>query len=101
MPGVWCLEVANVIARAENKFGLAEARSSEFVHILQQLHIQIDSGTPLQALGDTLQLARRFSLSAYDTAYLELALREGLPIATLDEALLNAANKAGAKQFLG
>lgn len=99
VPGVWCLEVANVIARAESKYGLAEARSAEFVHALQQMHIQVDPETCVHAMGDTLQLARRYNLSAYDAAYLELALREGLPLATLDEGLEKAAKKAGVKRF--
>jgi predicted nucleic acid-binding protein len=100
VPGVWSLEVANVIARAEKKFGLTEARSAEFAHALQQMHIQIDPVTSAHALGDTLHLARRYNLSAYDAAYLELALREGLPLATLDEGLVKALKKAGAKRFI-
>ncbi|WP_211450758.1 type II toxin-antitoxin system VapC family toxin [Collimonas antrihumi] len=100
VPGVWSLEVANVITRAEKKFGLTEARSAEFVHALQQMHIQVDPETNTHALGDTLQLARRYNLSAYDAAYLELALREGLALATLDEGLIKAVKKAGAKRFI-
>jgi len=99
VPSVWCLEVANVIVRAEAKYGLTEARSTEFVHLLQQMQIQVDVATSVHALGDTLQLARRYNLSAYDAAYLELALREGLPLATLDEGLLKAAKKAGVKRL--
>ncbi len=95
VPGIWCLEVANVIARAESKYGLSEARSTEFLRVLHQLHIQIDGATSLRALNDTLQLARRYNLSAYDAAYLELAMRESLPIATLDEGLIKAAEKGG------
>ncbi|WP_339057044.1 type II toxin-antitoxin system VapC family toxin [Candidatus Regiella endosymbiont of Tuberolachnus salignus] len=99
VPSVWCLEVANVIARAENKYGLTEARSSEFIHTLQKMHIKVDPATCLYAMGNTLQLARNYNLSAYDASYLELSLREGWPIATLDEALQKAAKKAGAKLF--
>lgn len=99
VPGIWCLEVANVIARAASRFGLTEARSMEFVHALQQMHIQVDTETCVYAMGETLQLARRYQLSAYDAAYLELALREGLALATLDEGLEKAAHKAGVKRF--
>ncbi|MCC2666086.1 MAG: putative PilT protein domain protein [Gammaproteobacteria bacterium] len=99
VPGVWGLEVANVVVRAEKKFGLAEARSAEFVHALQQMHIQVDPEASIHSLGDTLQLARRYNLSAYDASYLELALREGLPLATLDEGLISALKKAGANRF--
>jgi predicted nucleic acid-binding protein len=99
VPSIWCLEVSNVIARAENKYGLTEAHSSEFVHTLQQVHIHVDPETCRHAMSNTLQLARRYKLSAYDAAYLELALREGLPLATLDEGLKEAAKKTGAKRF--
>ena len=49
----------------------------------------------MQALGDILQLARRFTLSAYDADYLELSLRRGLPLSTLDAELAKAAATAG------
>lgn len=55
----------------------------------------IDPGTASKALGDTLQLARQFRLSSYDASYLELALREGLPLATLDAALQTAMRLVG------
>lgn len=95
VPGIWCLEVANVITRAENKYGLTEVRSREFIHVLRQLQIQIDPETSLHALSNTLQLARRYNLSAYDAAYLELAMREILPVATLDAGLIKAVKTAG------
>ena len=99
VPGIWSLEVANVIARAETKFGLAEARSADFLHALQQMQIQTDAITHQLAFGDIVQLARRYNLSAYDAAYLELALRTGLPLATLDDALRKAGKKAGVQLF--
>lgn len=87
VPAIWSLEVANVIVKAEQKGLLTEGRSAEFVAILQQLGIRADGGTAPHGMHDTLQLARRFRLSSYDAAYLELALREGAPLATLDHAL--------------
>ena len=54
---------------------------------------------PKQGWGDTLNLARRYQLSAYDAAYLELALRTGLPLATLDADLAKAATSAGVPMF--
>jgi len=97
--GIWSLEVANVIARAEIKFGLTEARSADFLHALQQMQIQTDAITHQLAFGDIVHLARRYNLSAYDAAYLELALRTGLPLATLDDALRKAGKKAGVQLF--
>lgn len=97
-PAVWPLEVANVIARAEAKGLVSEARSSEFVHLLEAMAVEVDAETAQHALDSTLQLARRFGLSAYDAAYLELSLREGLPLATLDSTLLDAAGATGVER---
>lgn len=95
VPSVWSLEVGNVIARADAKNLLREARSAEFLGILQEMSIEIDPRSNQHALGDTLQLARRYGLSTYDAAYLELSLREGLPLATNDADLRKALAKAG------
>ena len=74
---------------------MTEARSTAFVQLLQDLAIEVDTGTAQHALESPVQLARRFGLSAYDAAYLDLALREGLPLATLDAGLLDAAAATG------
>jgi predicted nucleic acid-binding protein len=99
VPMTWGLEVANVIAKAEEKSLVTEARSGAFLEMLEDLEIEVDAATFAHALSDTLQLARRYKLSAYDASYLELALRLGLPLATLDEDLQKAAKKAGVKRF--
>jgi predicted nucleic acid-binding protein len=99
VPVTWGVEVANVIARAEAKGLVTEARSGAFLEMLDGVDIDVDSGTFAQALSGTLQLARRYKLSAYDASYLELALRLGMPLATLDEDLQKAAKKAGVKRF--
>ena len=99
VPVTWGLEVANVIAKAEAKAWVTEARSGAFLEMLEGVDIDVDAATSAHALSDTLQLARRYKLSAYDASYLELALRLGLPIATLDEDLQKAAKKAGVKRF--
>ena len=99
VPVTWGLEAANVIARAEAKGLVTEARSGAFIEMLDGVDIQVDAATFAHALSDTLQLARRYRLSAYDASYLELALRLGVPLATLDEDLLKATKKAGIKRF--
>lgn len=99
VPGIWGLEVANVIAKAEAKALVTEARSEAFLQILGELDLNVDSATFTQALSATLQLARRYKLSAYDASYLELALRLGVPLATLDQDMSKAASKAGVKKF--
>lgn len=99
MPGLWALEAANVVAKAEAKGLVNEARSQAFVAVLMRLNIATDTATTSHALTETLNLARRYKLSAYDATYLELAMREGLPLATLDADLEKAARKAGVKRF--
>lgn len=100
VPSLWALEVANVVAKLEAKAVVTEADSQRYVALLGQLNIVTDPATATHALGDTLNLARRYKLSAYDAAYLELALRSGLPLATLDAGLARAATTAGV-QMLG
>ena len=100
VPATWGLEVANVIARAEAKALVNEARSGAFLEMLGEAVIEVDGDTFVHALSDTLQLARRYKLSAYDASYLELALRRGLTLATLDTNLRKAARKAGVKDFV-
>jgi predicted nucleic acid-binding protein len=100
VPATWGLEVANVIARAEAKGIVTEARSGAFLEMLEGVDIDVDSATFSQALSDTLQVARRYKLSSYDASYLELALRLGMPLATLDEDLQKAAKKTGVKRFV-
>ncbi|MFN2378043.1 MAG: type II toxin-antitoxin system VapC family toxin [Candidatus Binatia bacterium] len=101
VPVVWSLEVANVLARAEAKKLATEAKSEAFVALLRRLAINVDGEGVNHALENTLQLARRYGLSSYDASYLELAMREGLPLATLDEGLLKAAKRAGVKRYPG
>ncbi len=95
VPPLWSLELANVIARLESKGVVTEVNSRHFIAILERLNIVTDQAMVTHALSDTLNLARRFKLSSYDAAYLELALRKGLPLATLDTDLAKAAKIAG------
>ncbi|NDP39001.1 MAG: type II toxin-antitoxin system VapC family toxin [Rhodoferax sp.] len=98
-PSLMTLEIANVVAKLELKGLVAEADSQRFIALLGRLNIVTDQATAPHALGDTLNLARRYKLSAYDAAYLELALRAGLPLATLDANLAKAATTAGVPIF--
>ena len=98
VPTTWCLEVANVVARSEAKGHVTEAESEAFLELLRAAPISVDPATAAYALSDTVQLARRYRLSAYDASYLELALRTNLPLATLDVDLAKAATKAGVKR---
>ena len=69
------------------------------IQTLKELDIEADFQTHLRSLDDILNLARRYGLSSYDASYLELALRENLPLATLDEDLIKSAEKVGIKIY--
>lgn len=99
VPTIWGLEVANVVARAERRGLIDTAHSTSFLAKLCKLRITPDPVSADHALTDTLDLARRHNLSAYDAAYLELALREALPLASLDADLRAACRKAGCTLF--
>ena len=100
VPLTWALEISNVVARAEGRGFVEEAQSEAFLEMLGGVAIQPDDATFARALTDTLHLAHRYGLSSYDASYLELALRAGLSLATLDADLSKAARKAGVKRFV-
>lgn len=91
VPGLWRLEVANVleirIRRGRNDADFRDATLAD----LALLPIQLDPETNARAWGSTVKLAQRHHLTVYDAAYLELALRRRLPLATLDRELRAAA----------
>jgi predicted nucleic acid-binding protein len=95
VPNLWTLEAANVLAKSQKRGLVTEADAREFLALLSDLDIETDPTTHERALHDTLGIAIQHDLSAYDAAYLELALREGLPLATLDQDLSAAVGKAG------
>ena len=100
VPNLWALEAANVIVKALKKGAVTQADASQFIALLGDLDIEPDAQTHDHALGDTLSLAKQYGLSSYDAAYLELALRKGIPLATVDKELGDAANKAGGLRVL-
>ncbi|WP_392476288.1 type II toxin-antitoxin system VapC family toxin [Nostoc sp. C110] len=95
VPGIWSLEIANVLLVAERRNRMTQDQSEEAITLLQSLLIQVDTATDANALGATLTLGRQEGLAAYDAAYLELALRLGLPLATIDQRLAEAATRCG------
>jgi len=93
VPAIWSLEVGNVLLVAERRRRLSEADSVRFLTMLTALPIQSEPETPQRAMGQILSLAREHKLSTYDASYLDLAMREGVPIATLDQGLQRAAKR--------
>lgn len=99
VPSLWALEVANALVIGERRHRLTESAVVQFLELLDGLEIETDTQTALRALTGTRQLARAHDLSAYDAAYLDLAMREGLTLATLDAKLKSAAKSTGIKLF--
>lgn len=90
-PPIWPLEVANVLLVGERRQRLTQVGTTRFLEFLGSLPIRVDEEALARALGSVLAVGREFRLSAYDAAYLELAARRGLPLATEDEGLMAAA----------
>jgi len=90
-PALWRLEVLNGFQTAVRRGRIGVAYRDASLADLQSLAIAIDPGTNRQAWSATLRLCDRFGLTPYDAAYLELAQRLQLPLATLDTALARAA----------
>lgn len=98
VPGHWKLEVANAFRTALRRRRIDRAYRNESLKDLAGLMVEIDPFTADQAWGTTLEFADRFDLTPYDAAYLELAMRHNLPLATLDKQLRAAAMLAGVEQ---
>lgn len=99
VPSLWHLEVANALLMGERRKRSTAANSATWLSFLTPLPIVVDDETTVRAWGDVLHLARTHKLTTYDAAYLELALRRGLPLATLDGPLQDAAKAAGVAAY--
>ncbi|MDX2503514.1 MAG: type II toxin-antitoxin system VapC family toxin [Gammaproteobacteria bacterium] len=93
-PGLWPLEAVSVLLGAEKRVEVSLGEIERFISQLENLPIHIDPLTAHQAFSRTLALARAYNISSYDASYLELAMREGLPLASLDNKLVKVARKA-------
>ncbi len=87
VPRIWALEVANVLLVYERRKRLRPAESTAFLRLLQDLPITTAETSCKQDFSSVLSIARQYQLTAYDAAYLDLALTENLPLATLDRKL--------------
>jgi len=98
VPGLWAIEMANVLAKAVRHGTLSANDAEQALGQLQILLIPgrtIDMELTTPSVWQVYDAAWKYQLSAYDACYLELAYREGLPLATLDKGLRAAATKAG------
>lgn len=93
VPALWLLEVGNLLLRAHRRKRITADKRHELALAATALRLKVDrEAVTISALD---RIAEAYALSAYDAAYLELALRRGLPMATQDDALRAAMAKAG------
>jgi predicted nucleic acid-binding protein len=95
VPALWRLEVANVLLMAVRRKRIVVETSRSMLLDLERFPLEIDASTNDVAWSETLTLADRHNLTVYDAAYLELAMRRALPLATLDTRLADAARAEG------
>jgi len=89
--------VANVLALAERRRRITAAASEEFLKLLGVLDIEVDEATADRTFAHILPLCRNHNLTSHDAAYLELAVRRRLPLASFDSELRAGARKLGIK----
>ncbi len=93
VPALWLLEISNLLLRAQRRKRITADKRAELAGLASALRLRVDR-EPV-AITTIDEAAARYGLSAYDAAYLELALRRGLPLATQDDALSAAMVRAG------
>jgi len=94
-PAIWPFEVANALLVSERRKRVTAAQLTSVLQRISDLPISVEPIRVDRAFGPILLLARQEQLTEYDAAYIELALREGLPLATLDDRLKRAARSTG------
>lgn len=99
VPSIWPLEIANTLWVGERRGRSTAAQATAWLSTLRALPITIDEQAPRRAFDDILSIARSQGVSAYDSAYLELAMRRQAPLATLDARLRTAARAIGIAAF--
>lgn len=92
VPGIWWYELRNALLMNERRGRISRQQVADTLVDSQSLGISVDHGHDETLI---LELAQQFGLTTYDAAYLEVALRHSLPLATLDEKLQQAAEAVG------
>lgn len=95
VPGLWPLEIANVLLIAERRGRITLAERRQALSLLADLPIRIEPHTAARARAEILALAETCKLTVYDASYLDVAIRHALPLASRDEALRKAAIDCG------
>ena len=101
VPALWSAEITNAVLMAERRKRVKQPEIRRFVELLDGLTVIMDSQSVAENVSNILPIAREYGLSAYDAAYLDVAVRHGVPLATLDSALQKAGRKAGIEILRG
>jgi len=97
VPELWPREVANGLVIACLRQRITVSQEQEFIDGISRSSIKLEQPDAIQVIRDGTAAARQYGLTAYDAAYVELAARESLRLATLDNRMRGAASKAGVK----
>jgi len=97
VPPLWWSELENGILMGERRGRKTLAESSAFLKLVRALPIRTDDTPRHRVSDDILDIGRRFNLTSYDATYVELAVREGVPLATFDAAVRKCASNVGVK----
>jgi predicted nucleic acid-binding protein len=100
VPALWFLEIANAFLQGEIRGRTTRSVTTQTIRLLQVLPIEVDDGATTRAFQEVLEVARAERLTAYDAAYLELAVRRSVPLATKDRDLAKACRRCGVPLLL-
>ncbi len=99
VPDLWAREIANGLAVAYLRKRITSTDEKAFLAALSHLSIEVEDASPLKVVRDGTAAAMRYGLTAYDAAYVDLAARERLTLATLDLPMRKAAEQSGVTIF--
>ncbi len=95
VPAIWPSEVANALRTAERRGRITTTDADAFLAMLLTLPVTVAVSSPERTFAAIMAVARAYQLTVYDALYLDVARQEGLPLATLDQALRDAATSLG------
>ena len=99
VPAIWAVEITNALLVGQRRKRIRQPEVRRFVDLLKGLSIVEERQTFAETVSNVLPLAREYDLSAYDAAYLDVAIRHEIPLATLDAAMQKACTAAGIEIF--
>jgi predicted nucleic acid-binding protein len=100
VPAVWPLEITNAVVVGQRRKRITQPEVRRFVELLEGLNIRQEALPVAASVSNVVPLALEYDLSAYDASYLEVAIRRGARLATLDTRLERAGKKAGVELLL-